>query len=136
LNPSLEPPSEPGQDAAHVLAAMPATWKLKARDTHGLLPAVTSALQRGWHPRSLAEHLTRHPDGARDPVRVIERRLASLPAQRDPPAAAMPWCGECEDAQSRTITVVLSDGTEAAQFCPRCSPQVHRQRFPVNPSTH
>jgi hypothetical protein len=106
-----------------------ATWKLNARDAHGLLPAVTSALRQGWHPTALVEHLTRRPDSARDPVRVLQQRLTSLPAQRDPPAAALPWCGECEDAQSRTITVTLADGTEAARFCPQCSPQFHRQHL-------
>ena len=29
--------------------------------------------------------------------------------------------------QSRTITVTLPDGTEAAAFCPRCSPQKRPQ---------
>jgi Helix-turn-helix domain len=137
LNPSLEPPSEPGQDAAHVLAAVSATWKLNTRDTHGLLPAVTTALELGWRAPALAEHLTRHVEGARDPRRVLVRRLASLPVQRDPPAVAVPWCGGCEDAYSRTITVTLADGTEAAQFCPQCSPQFHR-KLPVflDPSTH
>jgi hypothetical protein len=106
-----------------------AAWKLNARDTHRLLPAVTTALERGWHPAALAEHLTRRTAGARDPLRVIGRRLASLPAQRDPPAVAVPWCGECEDAQSRTITVTLADGTEAAQFCPQCSPQSTESRL-------
>jgi len=39
---------------------------------------------------------------------------------------SFPWCGECEDAHSHTITVMLPEGTEAARFCPQCSPQVHR----------
>ena len=54
----------------------------------------------------------------------LARRLAELPV---PPSPSLrrktPWCGECEDEQSRTITVTLPDGTEAAAFCPRCSPQ-------------
>ena len=58
----------------------------------------------------------------------LARRLAELPT---PPSPSLrrktPWCGECEDEQSRTITVTLPDGTEAAAFCPRCSPQKRPQ---------
>jgi len=54
----------------------------------------------------------------------LARRLAELPT---PPSPSLrrktPWCGECEDEQFRTITVTPPDGTEAAVFCPRCSPQ-------------
>ena len=46
----------------------------------------------------------------------------------------MPWCGECEDDQSRTITITLPDGTEAAAFCPRCSPQMRRRSVDRNVS--
>ena len=58
----------------------------------------------------------------------LARRLAELPT---PPSPSLrrktPWCGECEDEQSRTITVTPPDGTEAAAFCPRCSPQKRPQ---------
>ena len=54
----------------------------------------------------------------------LARRLAELPV---PPSPSLrrktPWCGECEDEQSRTITVTPPDGTEAAAFWPRCNPQ-------------
>ena len=58
----------------------------------------------------------------------LARRLAELPT---PPSPSLrrktPWCGECEDEQFRTITVTPPDGTEAAAFCPRCSPQKRPQ---------
>jgi hypothetical protein len=54
----------------------------------------------------------------------LARRLAELPTPQSPSLRRKtPWCGECEDEQFRTITVTPPDGTEAAAFCPRCSPQ-------------
>ena len=83
------------------------------------------ALASGWTSQDLKAHLSRRPDGVRYPAAVLARRLAELPT---PPSTSLrrrtPWCGECEDEQSRTITVTLPDGTEAAAFCPRCSPQM------------
>ena len=89
-----------------------------------LSPAVEYALASGWTSQSLKAHLSRRPDGGRYPAAVLARRLAELPT---PPSPSLrrktPWCGECEDEQFRTITVTPPDGTEAAVFCPRCSPQ-------------
>lgn len=59
----------------------------------------------------------------------MARRLRNL--AYSPTCAArgrVAWCGEYEDERSRTITVVLPDGTEVATFCPRCSPQAHRDQ--------
>ena len=43
----------------------------------------------------------------------LARRLAELPT---PPSTSLrrktPWCGECEDEQSRTITVTPPDGVD------------------------
>ncbi|BDB40986.1 hypothetical protein IWGMT90018_14320 [Mycobacterium kiyosense] len=102
------------------------SWKLSSRAANTLLPAIESALARGWPVEDLTEHLIRHPQGAREPIRVIGRRLTEAWHGADPPVTTVPWCGECEDAHFRTITVTAADGTEAARFCPQCSPQIHR----------
>lgn len=128
LNPSTESLSEPGDAAVLVLESVARAWKLGTHDARSLRPAIESALARGWLPADLTDLLIRNPNGARDPVRVLARRLTDLGQPPEPPVTNVPWCGECEDAHSRTITVTEPDGTEAAQFCPRCSPQVHRTR--------
>jgi Helix-turn-helix domain len=128
LNPSSEPPSEPRDDAARILKSVARAWKIRSDGARSLVPGIESALGRGWPAADLTEQLTRNPNGARDPVRVLARRLSSLGPMPDPPTATVPWCGECEDAHSRTITVIQPDGTEAVRFCPQCSPQVHRAR--------
>lgn len=134
LNPSTQPPSEPDDAAALILAALIDSWKLGARNANGLLPAIKSALARGWPAADLTDHLIRNPNGARDPIRVLARRLTDTWQAPDPPVTTAPWCGECEDPHSRTITVIDAEGTEAAQFCPQCSPQVHRDRASVQDS--
>ena len=89
-----------------------------------LSPAFEYALASGWTSQSLKAHLSRRPDGGRYPAAVLARRLAKLPTPPSPSRRRKTrWCGECEDEQSRTITVTPPDGTEAAAFCPRCSPQ-------------
>jgi len=128
LNPSNEFPSEPSGTTDGILAAVTEAWKLSTQEARSLLPGFASALAHGWPAAKLTEYLVQNTSGARDPVRVLARRLADLAALRDPRPATVPWCGHCEDTQSRTITVTNPDGTEVAQFCPRCSPQVHRAR--------
>ncbi|ARG55691.1 helix-turn-helix domain-containing protein [Mycobacterium kansasii] len=128
LNPSTESPSEPGDAAITVLESVTRAWKLGTHDARSLRPAIESALERGWLAADLTDLLIRNLNGARDPVRVLARRLADLRQPPDPPITNVPWCGECEDAHSRTITVTEPDGAEAARFCPQCSPQVHRGR--------
>ncbi|MGV7348344.1 helix-turn-helix domain-containing protein [Mycobacterium kansasii] len=128
LNPSTESLSEPSDAAILVLESVARAWKLGTHDARSLRPAIESALARGWPPADLTDLLIRNPNGARDPVRVLARRLTDLGQPPQPPVTNVPWCGECEDAHSRTITVTEPDGTEAAQFCPQCSPQVHRTR--------
>ena len=126
MNPSSESPSEPRDSTAGVLAALTGAWKLSTRQARSLLPAVESALANGWPAAQLTEHLVHNTVGARDPVRVLARRLAALPPLPQPRPAAVPWGGECEDEHARTITITQPDGSEAAQFCSQCSPQVHR----------
>jgi hypothetical protein len=126
LNPSTESPSEPSGTTAEILAAVTDAWKLSTREARSLLPGVESALAHGWPAAELTEHLIQNTSGARDPVRVLARRLADLPPLPVPRPTTVPWCGHCEDTQSRTITVTNPDGTEVVQFCPRCSPQVHK----------
>ena len=130
LNPSTESPSEPSGTTAGILAAVTEAWKLSTSEARSLLSGIESALAHGWPAAELTEHLVQNTSGAREPVRVLARRLADLPRLRHPSPATVPWCGECEDPHSRTITVTKPDGTEIAQFCPQCSPQVHRARPP------
>jgi Helix-turn-helix domain len=130
LNPSTESPSEPGGTTAGILAAVTEAWKLSTSEARSLLSGIESALAHGWPAAELTEHLVQNTCGAREPVRVVARRLADLPRLRDPSPATVPWCGECEDPQSRTITVTKPDGTEIAQFCPQCSPQAHTAQPP------
>jgi Helix-turn-helix domain len=125
LNPPDESPSQP--DAMRVLRAMPEPWRIGGSDAQRLVPAVEAALMSGWTANNLAAHLARDPRGVRSPARVLARRLADLPDAIAGSRPSVKWCGECEDEQSRTITVTLPDGTEAAAFCPRCSPQKRPQ---------
>lgn len=123
LNPPIESPSEPSP--ASLLQSMPEPWRLSPDEAEKLSPAVERALASGWTRQGLKDHLSQRPDGVRNPAAVLARRLAELPT---PPSTSFrrsaPWCGECEDEQSRTITLTRPDGTEAAAFCPRCSPQM------------
>jgi Helix-turn-helix domain len=131
LSPPDESPSQP--DAMRVLRAMPEPWRVGGSDAQRLVPAVEAALMSGWTANNLAAHLARDPRGVRSPARVLARRLADLPDAIAGPRPTVKWCGDCEDERSRTITVTLSDGTEAAEFCPRCSPQRQRRgRMEVN----
>lgn len=130
LNPPSEPPTEPRADAVSVLRALP--WKLGSRDAKDLGPALDDALASGWTTDSLVAHLSQRPDGVRYPARVLARRLAELPEPPTPIQSGVPWCGECEDPQSRTITLTLSNGTEAAAFCPRCSSQEALKNRPTS----
>ena len=128
LNPPLEPPTEPAADATRVLAALPEPWRVGRKDAEILIPAIEAALASGWTLENLIPHISQNPDGVRSPARVLARRLADLP--HPPPRSCPPtiaWCGECEDERSRTITIAMPDGTEAAAFCPRCSPQAQRK---------
>ena len=135
LNLPLEPPTEPAADATSVLAALPAPWRVGRKDAEILIPAIQAALTSGWTLENLVLRISHNPDGVRNPARVLARRLADLP--HAPPRSGPPtiaWCGQCEDERSRTITIAMPDGTEAAAFCPRCSPQA--QRKAPNPHLH
>ena len=128
LNPPLEPPTEPAADATSVLAALPDPWRVGRADAEILIPAIQAALASGWTLENLIPRISHNLDGVRSPARVLARRLADLPrapTRTCPPTIA--WCGQCEDERSRTITIDMPDGTEAAAFCPRCSPQAQRR---------
>ncbi len=134
LNPPSEPPTEPAADATTVLAALPETWRVGGTDAEILIPAIQAALTSGWTLENLIARLSHHPEGVRHPARVLARRLADLP--HPPPHSrppTIPWCGQCEDEQSRTITIETPNGTEAAAFCPRCSPQAQRKACNSHP---
>ncbi|WP_327083141.1 helix-turn-helix domain-containing protein [Mycolicibacterium conceptionense] len=138
LNPPYEPPTEPGKDVMRVLDALPEPWRIGPRDAGLLIPSIEKALTSGWTAEKLVDQISGNPGGVRYPARVLSRRLADLP---DAPSltrrTAIAWCGECEDEHSRTISVTLPNGVEAAAFCPRCSPQAQRDldkpRMEVNP---
>ena len=78
-----------------------------------------------WHATSLGIPRVCGPPRAssRRDLRICRRRRPRSGYNVRPP-----WCGECEDEQSRTITIMTSDGSEAAVFCPRCSPQAPAAR--------
>ncbi|WP_235892549.1 helix-turn-helix domain-containing protein [Mycolicibacterium hodleri] len=122
LNRLREPPSEPS--TTFVLESLPTPWRVSGKDARKLSPAIEAAFAAGWTSQTLVAHLSSRPEGVRHPAAVLARRLSELPA---PPSISAgrrtPWCGECEDPLSRTITVTQADGTEAAIFCPRCSSQ-------------
>ncbi len=123
LNPSKEPSSEPG--SASLLDSLPRPWRVSGEDARKLTPAIEAAFAAGWTSQTLLAHLSSRPDGVRHAAAVLARRLSELPPPpRWSKARRAPWCGECEDSLSRTITITQSDGTEAATFCPRCSPQM------------
>jgi hypothetical protein len=106
LNPPEEPPSEPSPTI--LLQSMPEPWRLSGEQAMTLSPAVEYALASGRTSQTLRAHLSRKPDGVRYPAAVLARRLAELST---PPTPSLrrktPWRGECEDEQSRTITVTL-----------------------------
>ena len=126
LNPLSEPSTEPRADATSVRRALPQPWRVGGKDARNLIPAIEAALASGWTTENLTAHLSRSPAGVRHPVRVLARRLADLP---DAPAGSRPlWRGAANaKTGDRTPSVTLPDGTEAAAFCPRCSPQAQRQ---------
>ncbi|WP_301122599.1 helix-turn-helix domain-containing protein [Mycolicibacterium fortuitum] len=129
LNPPYEPPTKPGTDVMRVIDALPDTWRIGRRDAGLLIPSIEKALASGWSAERLVAQISGNPEGVRHPAKVLSRRLADLP---DAPSPARPtavaWCGECEDERSRTITVTMPNGVEAAAFCPRCSPQAQRSQ--------
>jgi integrase len=87
LGPPSEPPSQPPADATSVLRAMPQPWRVGGKDARNLIPAIEAALASGWTTENLTAHLSRSPGGVRNPVRVLDRRLADLP---DAPAESRP----------------------------------------------
>jgi hypothetical protein len=133
FNPSLEPPSEPSPNRTEfVFRKLPAPWTVGRKDRTILAPAIEEALAAGWTVDNLALHLAQNPTAVRYPARVLAARLADLPpphASSDVDLATrLPWCGECEDERSRTVTIIRSDGTDSAAFCPRCSPQAQQSK--------
>ena len=122
LNLPEEPQPEPS--SAFVLNSLPAPWRVSGEDAKKLTPAIEAAFAAGWSSQTLVAHLSSRPEGVRYPAAVLRRRLNDLPVP--PPSAprgGTPWCGECEDPLSRTISITQLDGTQAAAFFPRCSPQ-------------
>jgi hypothetical protein len=127
LNPPEEPPSEPSP--AILLQSLPEPWRLSGEEAMKLSPAVEYALASGWtsqSPQNSSVTKTgRSPAPRRSPCtapRRVTRAAESLaPAQdtvvRRVRRRAIP------DHHRHT----LPDGTEAAAFCPRCSPQKRPQ---------
>jgi hypothetical protein len=126
LNRSDESPIQPAPSS--LLRSLPEPWKVSLSEAAQLAPAVERALDSGWTAQALATHLSRNPNGVRYPSAVLARRLAELPdPRRNLLRQGASWCGDCEDPQSRTITTILPNRSEAARFCPRCSPQARAQ---------
>ena len=130
LNPPLEPPTEPAADATRVLAAFTGAlegWQEGCRnlDTRHRGCARVGLDPRKPHPAHFTEPRWR-PKPRTGPGSTPSRPTPPAPRSCPPTIA---WCGECEDERSRTITITIAmpDGTEAAAFCPRCSPQAQRK---------
>ncbi|OFJ50533.1 helix-turn-helix domain-containing protein [Mycolicibacterium grossiae] len=122
LNLQEEPQAEPS--SVSLLNSLPAPWRVSGEDARKLVPAIEAAFAAGWSSQTLVDHLASRPEGVRSPAAVLRRRLSELPAPPPfAPRGRTPWCGECEDPLSRTISITQLDGTQAAAFCPRCSPQ-------------
>jgi hypothetical protein len=130
LKPPIEPPTEPAAGATSALGPLPESWRVGGKDAEFLIPAFEAALASGWTLENLIPHISQNPGGVRSPARVLSRRLADLPHPPPRPCPCPPtiaWCGQCEDERSRTVTIAMPDGTEAAAFCPRCGPQAQRK---------
>lgn len=125
-----------GPSSAAVVSSLPSPWQVNREDARKLAPAIEAAFAAGWTSQTLLAHLSSRPEGVRYPAAALARRLTELPPPPTLSVQQVPsWCGDCEDPMSRTITVTQSDGTEAAAFCPRCSPQQHSARV-ANPISY
>ena len=126
LNPPSEPPTQPPADATSVLRAMPQPWRVGGRMPETSYLPLRLLWRQAGRPRTSQPIFREAPAASetRCDSLLLLADLSDAPAESRPTVA---WCGECEDERSRTITVTLPDGTEAAGFCPRCSPQAQRQ---------
>ncbi|MCU1699428.1 MAG: hypothetical protein JWR34_5491 [Mycobacterium sp.] len=124
LKPPIEPPTETAADATSALGPLPEPWRVGGKDAEFLIPAFEAALASDWTLENLIPHISQNPGGVRSAAWVLSRRLADLPHPTPRPCPpTIAWCGECEDERSRTVTIAMPNGTEAAAFCTRCSPQ-------------
>ena len=133
LNPATESPSEPSEAAAGILRAVAEAWKLSTRLAHSLLPAVESALARGWPAADLTDHLVQNTNGVRHPARVLARRLTDPPPPRDP--IRQPCHGV---VNARTHILAPSQSPSPTEPKPRSfvHSAARKSAGPVHPGTH
>jgi hypothetical protein len=114
-----------GGPAGEFFAALGADWRLTAVQRARLAPAITTALNAGWTPQTLAAFSGANTSGVRNPYAVLAARLS--PAELPPPHPQRPlrppWCGECDQA-----TRMLGFDGDAPRLCPRCKPAAGAQR--------
>jgi hypothetical protein len=136
--PSREP-AAPAREALHAagaagggpidefFAALGPGWQLTAAQRARLTPAVATALNAGWTPRTLAAFAGANTSGVRNPCAVLAARLSptELPPHAQPPFRPA-WCGECDER-----TRMLGFGGDAPRPCPRC-----KQTAPVSRASH
>jgi len=108
-----------GGPTSEFFAALGADWQLTAAQRARLAPAVTTALNAGWTPQTLAAVTGVNTSGVRNPYAVLAARLSSaeLPPPHTQRPSRPPWCGECDQA-----TRMLGFDTDAPRPCPRCKP--------------
>ncbi|MPY80872.1 MAG: hypothetical protein GEV04_21030 [Actinophytocola sp.] len=82
--------------AAEVLAGLGPDWPLTQGQRRRLAPMVATALDAGWRPGALIEHLAANPDGVKSPAAVLAARLHDLPQPHGAAAERPGWCGNCD----------------------------------------
>jgi hypothetical protein len=102
--------------AGEFFAALGPGWRLTAAQRARLAPAVTTALNAGRAPRTLAASAGANTSGVRNPYAVLAARLtpAELPLPRTQRPSRPPWCGQCDER-----TRMLGFDGDEPRPCPR-----------------
>jgi len=132
--PAREAPALDGRGGGPIgefLTALGPDWRLTAAQRARLAAAVTTALNAGWTPRTLAAVTGANTSGVRNPYAVLAARLApsELPALRRGHPSRPPWCGECGECDERTR--LLGFDGDAPHPCPHCKPVASNRRRAV-----
>lgn len=109
--------------AMEILTGLGTDWNLTPKQRRRLAPMVAAAIEAGWHPRALIEHLAANPSGVRSPAAVLAARLHDLPPPQHSADSAVDrpdWCGLCEQ---RTRHREREDGRIVR--CSICHPGAH-----------
>jgi hypothetical protein len=97
------------------LVAVTEAWKLSTSEARSLLSGIESALAHGWPAAELTEHLVQNTSGAREPVRVVARRLRDGQVARADSTKRRPWsarsCNYLLGTLSQVLDQLVHDGT-------------------------